>query len=120
MKSKLKVGQSVVAATNEFGEGIRLTDCKIITVGQYYFYTDMPRCNKISIKTLIIHGGKYSSPGYIYLSRAAYHQQENEQIAWEKLRYKLASFQHQYTKPKNLTIEHIEEIIRLLELDSEI
>jgi hypothetical protein len=63
---------------------------------------------RFDVLTGDLDGGKYSSPGRVYPSRAVYEQEKALQEAWNKLQDRVY---RSYHPPKSLTLEDIQQFL---------
>lgn len=66
---------------------------------------------RISLETLEVDGGDYSSPGKCWVSAALYEKTAARRKAWDALR---AHIREAYSPPENITTRQIDEVLRLL------
>lgn len=70
---------------------------------------------RFDVDTLELDGGDYTSPGKVYLSEEAYHQETALMGAWKVFQDRIRFFGYQ-TTPKGLTLADIEAASNALKL----
>lgn len=111
MAYDLEVGQELwYVPSYRGGEGHPV---KIQRVARKWAYLEGSyRPERISIDTLTVDGGEYSSPGQCYISKEVYEQQQEIKKEWADLVRRLSHIPNQ-----NVTIEDIRQARRLLGVD---
>ena len=84
----------------------------ITAVGRKWIYFGKLN-QRFDKETWKIDGGKYVSPGIVYPSEQYYLEERDLNNAWDEL----ITLVRCIRIPKNMTVEKIKEIIKLMELD---
>ena len=101
-----EVGMTVFVAYRDYRSGTNY-NAKITNVGRKWITLD-GGFRRFDAETMQLDGGKYMSPGKVYVSEDEYLQQTAVAKAWSNFKLKLVYSQ----APADITVERISEIAR--------
>jgi len=106
------IGQKVWVSTAQGGRrDLSLKEATITKVGRKWVDLNPHYLGRFDCSTMQLDGGRYGSPGQVYLSPEAFHTEVLTQRLWSELARRITIY-----SPEGMTIDKIRQVAALLNI----